>query len=383
MKVAILTQQAETLKQLRAALAAAGGMEIAILGGSLMQFAAEEHNPGPDLLIVESAEGTPDLESLERITAHFPRLAVFLLTMEKSSEFLLRAMRIGIREVLAGAFDEQALRDAIDRVRQRASLTRAENGKVLAFLACKGGSGATFLATNMGYALAKTGKRVVLIDLNLQFGDAALYVTEESTQSTVADVAHDMARLDGDLLESSMIKILPGFGILAAPESPDKAVGIRPESIKRIVDLARSCYDYVILDVGRTLDPVTIQALDNSDRIYLVLQQTLPFIRDARRLVGVFDSLGYSRSKTGVIVNRYQKGAEIDLADVESTLGLQIVKTVPNSFAAVAASINQGAPILRLHPHDKVARALREMADEITETTRRGGWFQRMFAKAT
>lgn len=379
MKVAILIQRTETLKKIRDALSGVGDMELSVLSGSVAQFVASPHEPTPDLLIVESSDGAAELDILERITANLPRLAVFLLVAQQSSEFLLRAMRIGVREVLSGAFDATALHDALDRLRQRAVLTNSPNGKILAFLPCKGGSGATFLATNLGYALAKAGKSVALIDLNLQFGDAALYVSEESPSSTISDVTQDIRRLDGDLLDSSLVKVLPNFGVLAAPDSPDKAVGIRPECIERILNLARARYDYVIVDVGRLLDPVSIRALDNTDRIYLVLQLTLPFIRDAKRLINVFDSLGYSRTKASIIVNRYQKGGEIGLADVESTLGVQINKSVPNSFTAVAASINQGTPILKLRPHDKVSKALHEIADEMTEHVPKGKWFQRVF----
>lgn len=379
MKVAILTRRAETQKKLSEALTDSGAKEIDVLSGSLAHFAVNGLGSDPDLLIVESADGAAELDVLERITAHKPGLSVFMLTEQYSPDYLLRAMRIGVREVLSGAFDEKALRDAIDRLRQRASLTKAQNGKVLAFLPCKGGSGATFLATNLGYALAKAGKSVALIDLNLQFGDASLYVTEEAPATTVSDVAREIRRLDSDLLASSMIKVLPNFGILAAPESPDKAVGIRPESIERIMNIARGCYDYVIIDVGRLLDPVSIRALDNTDRIYLVLQLTLPFVRDAKRLIGVFESLGYPHNKVSLIVNRYQKGGEISLDDVEKTLGAKVVKTVPNSFSAVATSINQGTSILQLFPRDKVSKTLQEMADEMAEQSPKATWFQRVF----
>lgn len=379
MKVAILTRHAETQKKLSEVLTDSGAKEINVLSGSLAQFAVTGRRPELDLLIVESADGSAELDVLERITAHMPGLSVFMLTEQYSPDFLLHAMRIGVREVLSGAFDEKALRNAIDRLRQRSALTKSQNGKVLSFLPCKGGSGATFLATNLAYALATVGKSVALIDLNLQFGDASLYVTEEAPTTTVSDIAREIRRLDSDLLASSLIKVLPNFGILAAPDSPDKAVGIRPESIERILNVARSAYDYVIIDVGRLLDPVSLRALDNSDRINLVLQLTLPFVRDAKRLIGVFDTLGYPHDKVSIIVNRYQKGGEISLNDVEATLGTKVIKTVPNSFSAVATSINQGTSILKLFPHDKVSKSLQEMADEMAEHVRKGTWLQRVF----
>ena len=97
-----------------------------------------------------------------------------------------------------------------------------------------------------------------------------------------------------------------------------------------------------------------------------MLQVTLPFIRDAKRLLDVFRSLGYARDKIKLLLNRYEKGGEIRLEDLERTLGTSVFKTLPNSFKAVATSVNQGVPISKLSPNNPVSRSLLDMAKQLT-----------------
>jgi pilus assembly protein CpaE len=243
-----------------------------------------------------------------------------------------------------------------------------KSGKILSFISCKGGSGATFLATNFGHALAtRAQKKVLLIDLNQQFGDAALYVSEKKATMTLSDLCAQINRIDAGFLESSLITVSPGFGILAASDDPTRSVDIKPEHIDVILRLARNYYDFIILDVGRQIDTVTIRALDNSDLIYPVLQLALPYIRDGRRLLDIFRSLGYPKDKMRLIVNRLEKNGKLKLSDLEGALGRKPAHTVPNNFEAVSDSVNQGVPVLQLARSSPVAKSLIELVEQTAE----------------
>jgi pilus assembly protein CpaE len=383
-KVAILSLKAETLKELKGFLATDdGSLEVALFNGGPQQVGPMVDQEHPDVLIVDGlCSNHAELNALEKVASLYPTMAIILMCQQQSPEFLLRAMRIGVREVLPAPINKEALQQAVGRIKQRVSWSRAprSKGKVLVFLPCKGGSGATFLATNLAYALAAEGdKKVALFDFNLHFGDASLFVSDATASSTVADVTRQIQRLDASFLESSMIKVLPNFGVLAAPETPEKVADVRPENVERLLNVAVNHYDFVILDIARTLDAISIKALDYADLIFPVLQVTLPFIRDAKRLINVFHSLGYSNNKINLIVNRFEKGGEITLEDLERTLGLKVHKTVPNSFNAVAASINQGTPIIKLASRDPVTRTLQEMAQGMLHGAKQGGsWLKSM-----
>lgn len=384
MRIAALSTDQACLQHISNILAADESPgELVALQGDSSQASALVEQEHPNLLIVNAPAGVEsELSGLERIALRHPEVAVILLCGRQSPEFLLAAMRVGAREVLSSPPPREALLQAVGRLRERISGTTAprSQGKVIALLPCKGGSGATFIATNLAHAVASENARVCLIDLNLHFGEAALYVSDATPSATIADISRDIQRLDSSLLESSLLKVTPNFGVLAAPDSPDKALSVKPENVARLLGIAKSNYDFVFLDLSRTMDSVAVKALDSADSIYLVLQLTLPFLRDASRLLQVFRSLGYPDSQIHLIINRFEKGGEISLADVERTLKRDVFKTIPNSFTAVAASINRGRPIAELAPRDTVTRALREMATELTKSpVRSSGWFKGLF----
>jgi pilus assembly protein CpaE len=177
--------------------------------------------------------------------------------------------------------------------------------------------------------------------------------------------------------------VAPGFGVLAAADDPAKSTEAKPEHIDTILRVARQHYDYILLDVGRQIDAVSLRALDNTDAIYPVLQLALPDIRDARRLLDIFRSLGYSADNTRLIVNRYEKGGKLRLQDLHSALGAEVMHTVPNDYVAVTDSVNQGIPVLQLSRGSAAARSLAELVELVTarRVPESKGLFDRLFGR--
>jgi len=359
--------------------------QVLTFNGDAQHIAAIVEQSHPDLLLLDNCIlDREDFELLNRVTSQFPNMGVILLFQQQSSERLIEAMRVGVRETLSTPPDRGALLDAVNRFQQRIkqTSTSSNNGKVMAFIPCKGGSGSTFLATNLAYALAaQENKRVAIFDFNLQLGDASLFLSDNRPPASIADVTRQIHRLDGSFLSSSMLEILPNLGILAAPDEPEKATEIRPEHVDPLLQVAIKNYDFVILDLGRRLDAVTIQALDKADMIFPVLQQTLPFIRDAKRLMDVFHSLGYSDNKVQLLVNRYNKKCEITLDDIENTLKISVLKTFPNNYSIVEESVNHGIPVIKLAKRSPVAKVLEEMACELCDSAGQDNrWLKKLFA---
>jgi pilus assembly protein CpaE len=145
--------------------------------------------------------------------------------------------------------------------------------------------------------------------------------------------------------------------------------------------VARQHYDYILLDVGRQIDALSLRALDKSDVIFPVLQLALPDIRDGRRLLDIFRSLGYPPERTRLIVNRYEKGGKLRLADLEHALGADVMHTVPNDYLSATDSVNQGIPLLQLSRNSSVARSLAELVEVVTQrrTPESKGLFDRLF----
>lgn len=358
--------------------------KILTINGGIQQVPAVAEQEHPDLLLLESsANETSELQVLSNVTARFPSLGVIMLCPTQSPERLIEVMRVGVREALPILPSRESLLDAVERFQQRIKQARIpiSNGKVLAFIPCKGGSGATFLACNLAYTLAaQENKRVALIDLNLQLGDAVLFLSDSKSPISITDVTRQIHRLDGAFLASSMVSILPNLGILPAPNDPGKAAEIKPEHVNALLQVAINNYDFVILDIGRHMDAVSIQALDKAHTIFPVLQQSLPFVRDAKRLISVFHSLGYHNNKLQVIVNRFEKNGEITVDDIENTLSIQVFRTIPNNFSVVDESINQGVPVNKLAPRSPIAKVLQEISRELNQSAKdQGRWLKKLF----
>jgi pilus assembly protein CpaE len=173
--------------------------------------------------------------------------------------------------------------------------------------------------------------------------------------------------------------------VLAAPDDPAHAADVTPQHVRQIVELAREMFDFVIIDAGRSLSSVTLQALDLADRVYAVLQLTLPFIRDGKRLRNVFRSLEYPANKIHWVVNRHQKDSQFTVDDLKRTLEIEQVVCLPNHYEAVAAAVNQGVPVERIAPNSTIARSLRDLAESVAPVATgkaRSGWLSGLFRSA-
>lgn len=387
MKIAVIAPSAAGLELIGRYLQndpAAPSITLTEGGMGMLSSVTDQHEP--DLVIIagtskELDKGLP----LEYVAMQHPQTMILMLCSDPTPEFLVNAMRFGVREVLPYPVEGIDLRDALVRaeLKRRMAIKPRRNGTTLALIACKGGSGATFLATNLAFQLSAGAANVLLIDCNLQFGDAVLFAHDRKPSTNLADLARDIHRLDASFLAASVVQVTPSFAILAAPDDPGQAMAVKPEHIEQLLNLAVGIYDYVLVDVGRVLDPVTLKVLDKADIIYPVLQMTLPFIRDASRLLAVFRSLGYSSEKIRLLVNRFEKGGDVSLADLERTLGVKNLRTIPNSYKAVASAVNQGVPLAQIAKGNPVTRSIEELVLSFmppVETT--GNWLGRWLKTA-
>ena len=223
----------------------------------------------PDVLVVDASVGA-DLNMLQQIEsalAKYPQIHTILISPDQSVEYLTLAMHIGVRKVLASPVDalkfQEALRFAQSRLAAVALASAAlKGGVVIAMVGAKGGSGVTFLATNLAYALARQNKRVAVLDLRFSFGDAAIYLGNTGAKTNVAELAQQYLRLDEAMLEAGMAKVSERVHVLVAPATPELAADVTPVAIEKIIDVARRHYDFVVMDVSSALDPVALKAVN-------------------------------------------------------------------------------------------------------------------------
>jgi pilus assembly protein CpaE len=219
-----------------------------------------------------------------------------------------------------------------------------EDGKLLIFLSSKGGSGVTTLACNFAVSLARdSGKRVLLIDLNLPLGDAALNLGIKA-KYTIMNAFQNFNRLDSTFLSSLLEQHSSGLFVLAAPS--EMAGGeVSREDIYTLLAVAHNAFDFVVVDAGTTLDTKHIYSFDKSTTIYLVTQVGIPELRNANRLIAKFPTEG--GPKLDIVINRFDpRTQEIDEKQLTTALTRPARWRIPNDYAAVRRMQNTATPLI-------------------------------------
>jgi pilus assembly protein CpaE len=300
-----------------------------------------------DLLIIEDgALAGADLAVIEQASTHAPNLSCMLVTPALSTDMLMAAMRAGVRHVLSWPLDPNAFARELSHVAGKKHAQTRRAGRVLSFVAGKGGVGTTLVAANLAYVLAAArDKRVLVIDLNQLFADATLLLTDKAPPATLHDLCTQIDRLDVAFFEACVARVHPNLDVLAGAGDPVKAGELRAPHLQRVLELVRERYDLVLCDVGQEINPLSIQALDQSEAICVVLQQTIPHLHASRRLLDLFGELGYAPGKTRLIVNCYDKREQVSLDDIARTLGARPAHLLPQDDKSARHAVNQGVPL--------------------------------------
>ncbi|MDR0242138.1 MAG: AAA family ATPase [Burkholderia sp.] len=328
-----------------------------------------------DILLVDgTALDASELSAIERICRAHAGLTCILVTADASPHVLLEAMRAGARDVLQWPIDPNALGHALERAAAQSTRSDRDDTRIVSFMSCKGGVGTSFAASNIAFEIAEGFKRrVLLIDLNQQFADAAFLVSDETPPSTLPQLCTQIERLDSAFLDASVAHVTENFHVLAGAGDPIKAAEMREDALEWILGVAAPRYDFVIFDIGVGINPLTMVALDRSDQIEIVLQPAMPHVRAGRRLLEILVSLGYSTDQMRLIVNRTTRASERTRTALEEVLGLQATCAIPDDAETVLEAINQGHPVARLARSSAVVRALQACAKQLVDGEVRAG----------
>jgi pilus assembly protein CpaE len=385
----ILSAGLESLKELRGALAAHEQTRLLVAGDDAEQVYPEIVRLKPNVVVVAlGSETEAGLKFVERVAAECPRTAVVCAARDSSPDLILRSLRAGARDFLRLPVIAEEFRTVLERTSEFcAAQTEApkKRGRAISVFSSKGGCGTSFIATNLA---AATNAPTVLVDLNLQAGDLALFLGVEPKYS-IADLVENRARVDDSLMKSYLAPHGANLSLLSAPREADLADDIEPEHVFEVIELLRERFEYVIIDPQHTFDSITLAALDQSDEIVLVLTLDIPAVRSTQRALQIFDRLGYPRHKVKIVVNRWSKQIELDIKQVERFLGERVVGYVESDYNTAVNSINLGQPLVESEPTSRIATAIRQIAASVTGAVtpstvrepRRGVW-QSIFGRS-
>jgi pilus assembly protein CpaE len=219
----------------------------------------------------------------------------------------------------------------------------------------------TTVATNLAVCLAERAPgRTILVDLNTRQSDIATFLNLRSTYS-VLDAFENLHRLDDSFLRGLLVKHGSGLLVLPGPSRVEQSQ-LGGEQVQVGLDIIRSYFDHVVLDLRHDLDPGTFAALEASDTVLFLICLNVSALRSGQAGLAAFRRLGLNLQKVKVVVMREGTGKDVRLNHAREVLGLAIHWKTPSDYPAVVASINAGEPVVTASPRSKIAKNLRQLA---------------------
>jgi pilus assembly protein CpaE len=320
----------------------------------------------PDVLIVALDKRWEETLRALAVRPASSRPPTLMVGTEDDPQVMRRAMQIGARDYFMAPVPRNELLQTVRLIRREQGVEAVDStrGSLTAVINAKGGSGASFIATNLAHIMAVQGKApVALIDLDLQFGALPLALDLEARNSLM-DALEASEQLDPMALQGHMARHKSGVHVLSAmSEQLPLPWEISTDALAKILTVARQTYAEVVVDLPRQIDPLTSLVLSQASHIVLVMQQSLAHVRDAQRMFKVITgSLSVPRDRVVVVINRQDDHSTVQVRDIVETLNPPSHVMLPNDFNAVTESLNVGVPLLEFDRTVPLARALQELA---------------------
>jgi len=389
--------------------------DMEVVGTALNAEAAitEVRRLQPDVVLMDvNMPGQDGIKATQVMTAEPPYVPVILMSVQEDREYLRRAMQAGAREFLVKPFSGEELAAALRRVNQLEKLKRAPavpaedaappavvvekrpvGGRIFLVFSGKGGIGKSLLAVNLAAALAKdTEGRTALVDLDLQFGDIGVLLGLESGRN-IYQVVEAFPNVDADFIEALMPKAPGDLYVLLGPQSPEFADLVTAEHARTILTILQAHFENVVVDTSSHLGEVTLEALERADQIVVVVDLSLPAVKEAKLALRVFQRLGITNDRIKVVLNRADSNSGITSTQVESSLEIKIAARLPTDIKTVLKSVQRAEPFVSLLPNAEISQRVRELALSLVplhaaegsragQTVRKGGFWTKASAQA-
>jgi pilus assembly protein CpaE len=303
----------------------------------------------------------------EESDSHVP---IIMLTAEAEVEQKIRGLRAGGDDYLVKPFHPAELLARIKSLLARFApkdllVGRPPLGRVLAFYGAKGGVGTTTIAINVAIALQRElGRRVCLIDANLQFGDHRVFMDLGLDRKSIVDVV-SAGSIDADLLGGILVEHDSKIELLLAPPTPEMAELITKEHLTRIIEVLRGVYDYVVVDLDKRLDDTNLAVFDTAEHLFVVLTADLSCLKNVRLVLETLGNIGYDSERVKLILNRSNAFTGINAKTAEGALRHPIDLQVLNEYRGAISALNSGAPVMFTKPDSPLGRSFLDLARAI------------------
>ncbi len=324
----------------------------------------------PHIVLLDiDLEGIDGLKVTEILAKDSQNVQTIIMSTKSSPEYFRKAMKSGAKDYLIEPFSNNDLSDAIQNVFNKWLKDKADlfsddnNAKVVTFYSTKGGVGRTTLAVNLATALAAKGKRTLLIDASLQFGDVALTLNL-NPQSTINDIIDkDEFTIDG--IGRRITKHPCGLEVLAAPREPALAEAVTPKHLQQIIDVVKPLYQFIIIDMPATITEKELAILDKTSLLFLVATLEITSLKNTKIFLKTLQSIKYDLDKVKIILNKDMPDIGIDKTQLETGLGIPVYATIPMDSILVQVSLNKGESFVLKSPASLISRTIIDVAEKL------------------
>jgi pilus assembly protein CpaE len=355
------------LPELVAELGQRDDIEVAQKGEYLPDVAQALKRGHVEAVLYVTEAGPGWLEELEAIRER-SKSPVVLLASAQSGEILDQAIEAGVDEALLLPQVVENVAFALRRAGRpggRPEGDRAtKQGHVITVFSPKGGIGKTVLSTNLAAMLAaEYGRRTLLVDLDLQFGDTAILLGLQP-EKTLHDLVSAPGELDPEKLAGYATSHSSGIDVLPAPLLPQEADLISDAKLAELLQVARATYDDIVVDSAPFLHGPILTALDQTSDLLVVCSAEVPALKDVNLSLNTLSLLGFPREKIRLVVNNAHQKGGLKRSEIEETLGYEVTAEIPND-KAVAESVNRGVPAVLLDGKAGFTQAVRELGAKL------------------
>jgi pilus assembly protein CpaE len=324
-----------------------------------------------DLVVVSIEEPVArSLRTVEALSTGGRAWPVVGVSTQGDRDTMRKAMVSGVRDFLTLPVPAEEMRATILNILNvdRARRSKVEQGTVarplgtvITIAGFKGGIGKSTVSSNVAVALAQqTQQHVALLDLDLQFGDAAVMLDVMPT-GTIEQVAKAADRMDPQMIQSLLVTHASRLKLLAAPSTPEAADEITGDTVRQTIELLSATNDFIVVDTAPHLDELSATAMDLSTIVLVVVIPEVPCIRRTKAALSLMQSWGYSRDKVKLVVNRAHRRGEVSVPEIEQVLDYPVYAQVPDD-RSVARAISVGTPVAMSAPKSGAGSALNDIA---------------------